>query len=239
MNATIIRLGVRAMVGRRRGVLLFILPLVLILLAVAVRALAGAGLQTAEQVLPALGLHVLLPLIALIAAASLLAPEIDDGSIVYLLAKPVPRMVILASKLVVAIGCTVLFAVVPIVIAGFVLAPGAAGFVLGYALGALAGGVAYCALFSWLASLTRHAVVVGLLYVLLWEGLVGGVVAGVRWVSISWWAGAIGEAVDSRVHLVSPDLSAAYAVIATVVVLVGLSVLAARRLQGFNLTGDE
>jgi len=239
MNATIVRLGMRSVFGRRRGVLLLILPVVLILLAVVVRALAGAGVGTGGDVLAALGLQVLLPLIALIAAASLLAPEIDDGSVVYLLAKPIPRMTIVVSKLTVAFGCTVVFAVLPILIAGFILAGGQAGFVLAFVLGALAGGAAYCALFTWLSTLTRHAVVIGLLYVLLWEGLIGGVVSGVRWVSIGWWTGAIAEAVSNKVQLVSPNLGAAYAVIATLVVLVGMAMLAARRLSGFNLTGDE
>ena len=42
MNATIIRLGLRSVFGRRRGILLFVLPLVLIGLAVLVRVLVGA-----------------------------------------------------------------------------------------------------------------------------------------------------------------------------------------------------
>lgn len=239
MNATIVRLGVRSLLGRRRGLMLFILPVILIVLAIVVRGLTGGGADAAAQVLPALGLHVLLPLIALIAASSLLAPEIDDGSIVYLLAKPISRLTVVASKLVIAVGCTVVFAVVPILIAGFVLATDEPGLVLAYAVGALAGGAAYCALFTWLSTLTRHAVVIGLIYVLLWEGLIGGLVGGVRWVSISWWASAIAEAVSDRLDLVSPDLGAPYAVIATLVVLVGFALLAARRLQGFNLTGDE
>jgi ABC-2 type transport system permease protein len=239
MNATIVRLGVRSLLGRRRGLMLFILPVILIVLAFVVRGLTGGGADAAAHVLPALGLHVLLPLIALIAASSLLAPEIDDGSVVYLLAKPISRLTVVASKLLIAVGCTVVFAVVPILIAGFVLATDEPGLVLAYAIGALAGGAAYCALFTWLSTLTRHAVVIGLIYVLLWEGLIGGLVGGVRWVSISWWSSAIAEAVSDRLDLVSPDLGAPYAVIATLVVLVGFALLAARRLQGFNLTGDE
>jgi ABC-2 type transport system permease protein len=239
VNATIVRLGVRAVLGRRRGIMLFILPVILILLAFVVRALAGEGTDTAGHLLPPLGLHVLLPLVALIAASSVLAPEIDDGSIVYLLAKPISRFTITSSKLVVALGCTVVFAVVPILIAGLILATGTPLLAVAYAVGALVAGTAYAALFTWLSALTRHAVVIGLIYVLLWEGLIGGLVSGVRWVSISWWASAIAEAVDDRLRLVSPDLGLPYAVIASVIVVAGIVLLAARRLQGFNLTGDE
>ncbi len=239
MNPTIVRLGARSLLGRRRGILLFVLPLITIFLAAIVRALAGVDLDSTNVVLESLGLRVLLPLIALICSTGLLAPEIDDGSIVYLLAKPLSRISIVASKLVVALGCTLVFAVLPILIAGFVLATDEPGVVLAYTIGAAVGGVAYCALFTWLATLTRHAVVIGLIYLLLWEGLIGGLVSGVRWVGIGWWAGSVAEAVSDQAQLVSPDLSTTYAVIATLVVLVGLGWLAARRLEGFNLTGDE
>ncbi len=239
MNPTIVRLGVRSLLGRRRGILLFVFPVVLLLLAVVVRGLVGTGTDSAGAVLASLGLQVLLPLVALIAASSLLAPEIDNGSIVYLLAKPISRLTIVASKLLVALGCMLVFVALPMLIAGFVLAPGDPGLALAYTVGALVGGAAYCALFLWLSTLTRNAVVIGLIYVLLWEGLVGGLVAGVRWVSISWWTGAIVEAVSNKANVVSPNLSTVYAVIATLTVLIGTALLAARRLKGFSLTGDE
>ena len=239
MNPTILRLGVRSLLGRRRGIMLFVLPVVTILLAIVVRAISGADLSSANIVLESLGLRVLLPLIALICSTGLLAPEIDDGSIVYLLAKPLSRVGIVANKLLVAVGCTVVFAVLPLLVAGFVLVTGEPGLVLAYVVGSVAGVLAYCALFTWLSTLTRHAVVLGLIYLLVWEGLIGGLVSGVRWVGIGWWVGSIAEAVNGKAHLTSSDLSTAYAVIATVVVLVGLGWLAARRLQGFNLTGDE
>jgi ABC-2 type transport system permease protein len=239
MNSTIVSLGLRSVLGRRRGILLFVLPVVLVVVAIAVRGLAGGGPDNADPVLVQLGLRVVLPLVALIASSSVLAPEIDDGSIVYLLAKPISRLSLACSKLLVAIGCTVVFAVLPVVVAALVLVPGEPRTALAYGIGALAGGAAYSALFLWLSSLTRHAVVIGLIYVLLWEGAIGGLVAGVRWVSITWWTGAIASAVSDRVHSASAHLGTSYAVVATLVVLVGTAMLTTRRLQGFNLTGDE
>ena len=44
---------------------------------------------------------------------------------------------------------------------------------------------------------------------------------------------------SNKANVVSPNLSTVYAVIATLAVLVGTALLAARRLRGFNLTGDE
>ena len=239
MNPTIISLSARAVLGRRRGVMLIILPLVLIALAVVVRLLAGEGTGPAETVLGGLGLGVVLPLAALIATSSVLSPEIDDGSIVYLLAKPFSRHTVVISKLVVAFGCVVAFAVVPILVSGLVLVSSHAQLAFAYSLGALAAGAAYTALFAWLSTLSRHSVVLGLVYVLLWEGLVGGLLAGVRWVSITAWASAIVEATSGGEYTASPHLGVTYALVATLVLTVGLTFLAGRRLRSFNLTGDE
>ena len=238
MNATIVRLALRSVFGRRRGILLFVLPLILIGLAVLVRVLVGADHQSAEDTLDSLGLAVIVPLIALLATTGLLAPEIDDGSISYLLAKPISRHTIVASKLTVAAGCVAVFAAVPMLLAGWVLLLDEPRLGVGFAVGALVGGIAYCALFSLLSVLSKHAVVLGLIYLLIWEGLLGGLLDGVRWLSITRWARAITEPIADVAGLVG-DLGTTYAVIATAVVI-GLGTwLTGRRLRAFNLTGDE
>jgi ABC-2 type transport system permease protein len=237
ISTTVVRLGAQSIFGRWRGVLLFALPVVLIGLAVLVRALVGEDHDSAEAVLYGLGLVVVVPLVALLATSGLIAGEIDDGSISYLLAKPVSRYTIVASKLVVALACVLAFGAVPMAIAGVVLLPGTPSFGLGFALGSLLGGAAYCALFSWLSVLTRHAVVIGLIYLLIWEGLLGGLLDGIRWLSVTRWSA---EVVDRVAGLELVDhLPLAYALVALAAVL-ALGVWAtARKLQGFNLTGDE
>ena len=237
VSPTITRLGVRSVFGRRRGVLLFVLPVVLVGLAALVRGLVGEDPTGAEHTLHGLGLVVVVPLVALLATTGLLAPEIDDGSIAYLLAKPIPRHTIVLSKLVVAGGCAVVFGVLPVLVAGLVLRPSDPVFALGFALGALAGGLAYCVLFALLSVMTKHAVVIGLVYLLVWESLLGGLLDGVRWLSVSRWSAAIAQPV-ADVSLVD-DLGATYAVVASAVVVVLGTWLTARRLRGFNLTGDE
>ena len=216
---------------------MFLLPLVLVGLAVLVRVLVGDDLGAAADTLYGLGLVVIVPLVALLATTGVLAPEIDDGSIAYLLAKPISRHTIVVSKLVVAASCVLLFAAVPMLIAGLVLAldPQLGA---GFALGSLAGGLAYCAVFALLSVMTRHAVVVGLIYMLIWEGLLGGLLDGVRWLSVTRWAGAIIDQVTDGINLVE-GLGTVYAVAATLVVLVAGTWLTGRKLRAFNLTGDE
>jgi len=238
VSSTIVRLGVRSVFGRRRGVLLLILPLVLVGLAVLVRALVGEDLSAASDTLYGLGLAVIVPLVALLATTGVLAPEIDDGSISYLLAKPISRHTIVVSKLVVAASCVLVFAAVPVLVAGLVLLLDEPQLGTGFALGSLAGGLAYCALFALLSVLTRHAVVIGLIYLLIWEGLLGGLLDGVRWLSVTQWAGAIIQQVTDDITLVE-NLSPAYAVAAMTVVIILGTWFTGRRLRAFNLTGDE
>ena len=237
ISRTIVRLGVHSIFGRWRGVLLFVLPLVLLALSVLARALVGQNDEGTRHTLYGLGLVVVVPLVALLATSGVLAPEIDDGSISYLLAKPIPRSTIVVSKLVVAVGCVVAFAAVPMLLAGLVLRTGDPSIAVGFALGALLGGTAYCALFALLSVLTRHAVVVGLVYLLVWEGLLGGLLDGVRWLSVTRWSAEVADRV-AGLSLVD-KLPLAYALVAGAIVIVGGAWLTGQRLRSFNLTGDE
>ena len=238
MNGTVARLAVRSLLGRRRGVLLFVLPGVLFALAVLVRVMAGEDSSATTTVMYGVGLVLTVPLVALVAGTGVLAPEIDDGSVVYLLAKPVPRPVIVISKVAVAIGCVVVFAALPVLATGLFLNPSQPGLGTGYALGGLLAGVTYCALFVMLATVTRHAVVFGLVYVLIWEGLLGSVLSGIRWLSVTQWGSAVAEPVADDFGL-SVDLSVTYALTAAAVLTVAAVWLAGSRLKSFTLTGEE
>ena len=139
-----------------------------------------------------------MPLLTLIAGAGSIGPEIDDGSIVYLLAKPLNRYSIVVTKLVVAIAVVIAFGVLPIAVAGVVLTGEVGDVTIAFALGALAAGVAYSAVFLLLAVTSRNAVVIGLIYALIWESLVGAVVPGAQTLSIQ--LVARGGATDAGGH---------------------------------------
>jgi ABC-2 type transport system permease protein len=207
-------------------------------LAVLVRLIAGEDSSAMTAVLYGVGLALTVPLVALVAGTGVLAPEIDDGSVVYLLAKPVPRPVIVLSKVVVAVGCVLAFAVLPVLATGLFLNPSVPELGLGYALGALVGGVTYAAVFVMLAAVSRHAVVFGLVYVLIWEGLLGPLLSGIRWVSITQWGAAVAATVSDDLGL-STDLAVAYALVAAAVVTVAAVWFAGQRLRSFTLTGEE
>lgn len=238
VNATIAGITWRALVGRRRALLLLALPVVLLGLAVALRLTGVAGVATSRAVLSAFALGTLVPLLGLIIGTGVIAPEIDDGSIVYLLAKPVPRPVIVVSKTVVAVGCVLVFGVLPVALTGLLLNPSEPALGVGYGLGALLAGVTYSALFVMLAAVTRHAVVFGLVYVLLWEGLLGPLLPGIRWFSVTQWGSAVAEKVSQDFGL-DTQLGLTYALAAAAVVTVAAAWFAGSRLRSFRLTGEE
>jgi ABC-2 type transport system permease protein len=191
MVRTIARLTLATLFGHRRGLLLFILPLVFLGLCVLLALTVDdkTGLQPA--MLQQFGLAVILPLVALVAGTGAISTEIDDGSIVYLLSKPIKRSTIVLTKAIVALGVIVALGAVPIVLAGVVLDPGKTRTAIAFGVGAVAAGLAYTAIFVALSVLTGNAVTIGLLYCLLWESVMGQYVDGAKVLSVQQWSLAV------------------------------------------------
>jgi ABC-2 type transport system permease protein len=242
MNATVARLTARSLLGRRRAYLLMALPGVLIVLCVLVRLLAGEDNDITVGILGGFALSTLVPLLGLIAGTGSIGPEIDDGSIVYLLSKPLSRHSIAGTKAAVAASVVTVFAAVPVLVAGLVLAGTSNGLAAGYFLGALVAGLAYATLFLLLAVVTRHAVVIGLIYALIWESLVGSYVPGAQALSIQQWSLALSAKVvgaKAQALGVTSAVSLGAAVPLLVVLAVGSTWYAGHRLRSLRLTSDE
>lgn len=135
MNATVAQLTARSLLGKRRAALLLLLPAVLLVLCLAARLLAGPNQDVSVGLLGGFALGTVVPLLALIAGAGAIGPEIDDGSIVYLLSKPLSRFTIVNSKLAVAVAVVITVAAAPTLLAGLVLSGTADGLALGYGVG--------------------------------------------------------------------------------------------------------
>ena len=240
VDGTVVRLTARSLLGRRRALLLLALPAVLLLLSGLARALAGVEPELAVVLLSGFALGTLVPLLGLIAGTGAVGPEIDDGSIVYLLSKPLSRHTIVLSKVLVAMAVVTVLGALPTFVAGLVLVGTADGLAVGFGVGAAAAGLGYCALFLLLAVVTRNAVVVGLLYALIWEGLVGNLVPGAQSLSVRQWALVLTE------RIVSPsarELGATSAVgtsglVLLLLTVVGCTWFAGRRLRTLRLTSD-
>ena len=250
MNPTVAHLTARSLLGRKRTLLLLLLPLALLGLCVLARILGGLDPDIqreldgplAPDLLGAFGIAVLMPLLGLIAGTGAIGPEIDEGSIVYLLAKPLNRYSIVVTKLLVAVGVVVAFGVLPVLVAGIVLTGEVGSVTISYAVGALAAGVAYSALFLMLAVITRNAVVVGLIYALVWESLVGGLVPGAQDLSIQQWATAVLRQVyGDGAYLLGIGAAVGFVtgLVLLLVVTLGATWYAGRRLQTLRLADDS
>lgn len=238
MNGTIAMITFRAMLGRRRALLLLGLPLILLVLAVGLRVTGNDDLDVSVQTLQQFGLATLLPLLALIAGTGVIGPEIDDGQIMYVLTKPIRREVIVLTKLVVAIVLVTVFAVVPTLLAGLVLAGTTAGLTPAFTAGVLAGGFAYSAVFVALAVASRNAVTIGLLYALVWESLLGSFAPGAKSASIQQWCLSITDALtDASPVRSSVDLPVAVTLL--IAVTAAAAFLAAFRLRSLPVAGAD
>ena len=110
MNATVAQLTARGLLGRRRAYLLLALSLVLLVLSALVARPRRAGRPTSPSASSAASRSAtLVPLLGLIAGTGSIGPEIDDGSIVYLLSKPLSRFSIVLTKAVVAVSIITVF----------------------------------------------------------------------------------------------------------------------------------
>jgi len=227
----------RATIGRKRALLFALAPLVLILVTVALKRSHPERASWPVDIPGLFGLTVVLPLTALIIGTSVLGAEIDDGSIVHLLATPVSRALVIGVKWAVACVLTMVFAAVPILVAGLIATGGATKLALGVFAGALAGSAMYTAVFVMISALTTRAIAWGLLYALIWEGVLGNLVAGARLLSVGQYSLGIA---NSIAH--SPGLNAALslttAVVAGLLVTAAALVVAVRRLASFSLKGE-
>ncbi|HEV7935532.1 MAG TPA: ABC transporter permease [Actinomadura sp.] len=238
MNATIAYITFRGMLGRKRALLLFALPGVLLVLALALRITGYNDLDVSTAVLQRFALGTLLPLLCLIAGTGVIGPEIDDGQIMYILTKPIPRPVVTTTKYAVALVLVFVFAVVPTLVAGLLMTGTTAGLTPAFAIGTFAGGAAYCAVFVALAVASRNAVTIGLLYALVWETLVGNFAPGARTLSIQQWALSVTDALTPASTLTSEVGLGMAAVLLAVVTVLGVT-LAAVRLRTLSVVGTE
>ncbi|MBO4208512.1 ABC transporter permease [Micromonospora echinofusca] len=233
--STVAWITARGLFGRRRFLMLFPLPLLLVGLATTSRALGVDPGQWGQPVLVGLGLAVVLPVIALIVGTGVLGSEIDDGTVVHILTKPLPRWQIILPKLAVAVGVTALTAGLPLYVAG-VLAH-SVRFGLALAAAATVGALAYSAIFLALSLVTRRPVLLGLVYVLIWEGLLGNFVSGTRVLSIQQYVVALADRLAPTGLLETP-VSVPVAAVMSVVAALGFTWLAINRLRSFSMAGE-
>lgn len=235
INMTVVRITLRALLGRRRFLLLLPLPAMVPGLALLADAIGADPVEWGQPIVIGLGVAVVLPVLALIVGASVVGSEIDDGTMVHILAKPLPRREIVLAKLLVAVVVTAVTVGAAMFLAGLVA--GSARLGLGLLAGTVAGAIAYTALFLALSLLTRRPVLVGLVYILVWEGLLTNLLTGTRVLSIQHYSITVADRAADTGWLTG-TVSLPVSLVMVAAITIGTTLLAIDRLRSFALTGD-
>ncbi|HEX5824657.1 MAG TPA: ABC transporter permease [Candidatus Limnocylindrales bacterium] len=203
--AAIASVTLRALLGRRRTLLMLLVAGAPVLLGLIVRA----DSERPRALVPALeGLIItsVLPLVALVFGTAALGSELDDGTAVHVLTKPIPRWSIVIPKLLVAAGLTAAMIVPSTVLAGILIGgTGSRELAITFAFGlaALVGSFVYAAIFVALSAATSRGLVIGLGYSLLWEGLLAGALPGTQLFSVREYLRGIVATIGPKDTLVS------------------------------------
>ena len=243
MNATVFTLTLRQFAGQRRSLLMFGLALIPVALAIIFRL--GEHLDQQGETANFLAdvvVTAILPLACLILGTSALGSEIEDGTAVYILAKPVPRRDIIAAKFAASVLIAAAFVVPATAASGLIGLQGVSeeGIVTGFAIATLVGVFAYTAVFILLSVATSRALLFGLAYVFIWEGLITELFSGTRYLSIRQYTLGIADffATVSKQDFEATVGGPEAFVLATFAAAAAL-VLAVRRLEAFELTDTD
>lgn len=216
----------QALVGRRRiGVgLLALTPLAI---ALALQQLAPGNVS--DELEPALlltGVGLVVPLIALFLGASVLRDDVTSGAIVHVLTRPVRRETVALSRLAGAAGATILVGLVAVTLPLIVLGSGAFDTWRIAVQGTVLAGAAYGSLFAMLGALVQRATLVGLVFLVAWEGVVASTGLFFRNATVAYWlrsfmangdstgSDAVAETLTGTVASTQASLAAVLAVVA-------------------------
>lgn len=194
--SAVYRLLLRAQLSRGRIAALVVAGLAVI----GIGALAGidaGSARAAREVTDVAGLALLVPAVALVIASATLGDPAEDGSLAHLWLTPILRWRLALAAILAAATVTIPAAVLPVAVAA-ALAGGPGMTVLATAVMATVAALTYTTLFVGFGLRVRRALLWGLLYVVIWEGVVASVGRSLARLSVRLHVGSLGPAVDGR-----------------------------------------
>ena len=229
----------RALLGRRRTILMLLLAGAPVLLGLLVR-LGGTRPGALPSALEGLVVSAVLPLVALVFGTAALGSELDDGTAVHILTKPIPRWAIVIPKVAVAGGMTAVLLFPATILAGILVGGTASpqlGLTLAFAIAVLIGSFVYATIFVALSAATSRGLVIGLAYTLIWEGLLSGALKGTQLFSVR-------EYIRGMVATLAPpraidSIVGAYGFAFAVVAIVVITALASWKLARYEVRAAE
>ena len=239
MVGTIATVTLRALLGRRRTLLMLLVAGAPVLLGLIIRA-DGARRESLVPALEGLIIMSVLPLVALIFGTAALGTELDDGTAVHILTKPIPRSAIIVPKLLVAGGLTAVLLVPSTILSGILIGGTSShqlAITFAFALAALIGSFVYCAIFVALSAATSRGLMIGLGYSLIWEGVLAGALPGTQLLSVREYLRGIVSVLAPPDTLVS--VVGGQGIVLAVVAFAVMTVFASVRLARFEIRAAD
>lgn len=240
-NPVLAGLTIRQALARRRWMIVLLLAALPVVMATLIHLYGTVDdepLQIVAIPIMTLVYTVIVPVIALVLAASSFGAEIEDGTAIYLLAKPIARAEIVVTKLVVTALLCMALGALSMLGAGMSLVRGLdpTRLVLGLTVGAALGALLYSVLFLALGLVTKRGMLVGLTYLVVWEGALGSFFRGTRVLSVRQYMLAVADAIST----VKPEIFEALlppktAYVMSAVVAVGVTALCVAKLRKFEI----
>lgn len=241
MNFTIMWLTWRQLFARRRiwfAIAFALLPLAFTLL---FRVVADDGDASRvgfyHAMIREIIIGTLLPLAAVTFGTTAFGGEVDDGTLIYLLVKPIARWQIVASKYIVSTLSTFAVVVPAIVLPWFVVQNPDLPFkaVTAFLIGAALASAIYSAFFLGLGLATKRALVFGLIYVIGFEGVLSRSLGGLRTFSIREFANTVAQAMSSGSIVIPDAISMSSVKWMAPIILVGATAWTMRTLARYEM----
>jgi len=193
-------LSLRQSTGRWRLALVFFLAALPVGLAILLSLFAEEDASYEEGFINVLidGMTVggILPIVTMAFSTAAFGNELEDRTLNYLVLKPVPRWQIALPKLLASVAISGPLLIVSGVVATVVGLDADPRAAVAVGLALFAGVAAYAAIFTWAGLVTSRALPFALIYVFLWEGLIGSFISGVGYLSVRGYTLAIMHGID-------------------------------------------
>jgi ABC-2 type transport system permease protein len=144
---------------------------------------ASDHIEDGTLMIAGLGLSLITPVVTLVLASAVLGDPNEDGTLVYLWHRPVPRWHLAVSAALAALTVSLPIVVIPMTIAAAATNAGSE-LVVATAVSCSVAAVAYSGIFMFLGLRVKRAMAWGLAYILVWEGFVASAGAGAEFVSV-------------------------------------------------------
>ncbi len=175
------------------------------------------------------------PLIIVAIASVAFANEIEDRTLANLTLSPIPRWQIVGPKLLAAVAVAGPFTTGSAFLTSYIAFNHDMTATFAVTVSTFVGLLLYSSVFLWLGLVTKQAIGVGLLYIVLWEGFFSGYVSGIRFFSIRHYATALMHGLDPRRFAADDHVGFGVAIGVSAVVFTLFLFLSTRRLRRMDV----